>query len=299
MKTSPNTLKGVGLVLLAMAILPLIDVCAKFLGQQNVPIAQMVWARFTFGALFALPFALAKVGTAALRPVNFGFNTGRALFLIAGTACFFIALKYLPIADTLAIYFVQPILITALSPLVLGEHVGIRRWITVLIGFIGVLIIIRPGLQEINPGVFFALGAGISSAFYILITRHMTGKADAMVTTFQTSAIGAIGLTFAAPLYWQAPNAHQWLLLVLLGSIAIVGHYLVTRAYDFAEASLLSPFNYSEMIVAVIAGRYYFNDFPDRWTFLGVSILIACAIYISWREKVRANEKAALELVEM
>ncbi len=289
MRTHSKPLKGVGLVLSAMAILPLIDVCAKYLVQQGLPVTELVWGRFFFGALFTLPFALQRVGVMALRPVNAVFNGGRAFFLILGTACFFLALKYLPIADTLAIYFVQPILITALSPFLLGEHVGVRRWMSVLFGFTGVLVIIRPGFQAINPGVFFALAAGMSSALYILITRHITGKADAMVTTFQTSAMGAVVLTAAIPLYWIAPSAQQWLLIVLLGAIAIVGHYLITRAYDFAEASLLSPFNYTEMIVAVAAGWYFFDDFPDRWTFVGVTILIACAIHISWREHVTRN----------
>jgi drug/metabolite transporter (DMT)-like permease len=288
MKTSPNTLKGIALVLVAMAILPFIDVCAKFLGQQGVPVIQMVWGRFFFGAFFTLPFAMRMAGPAAFTPVNPWFNTARAVLLILGTAFFFLSLKYLPIADTLAIYFVQPILITALSPFLLGEHVGIRRWTTVAIGFIGVLIIIRPGFQTFNLGVIFALLAGLSSAFYILVTRHLTGKADAMVTTFQSSTIGAIALTVALPFFWSAMTANQWLLLVLLGAIAIAGHYLITRAYDYAEASLLSPFNYTEMIMAVAAGWWFFGDFPDNYTFLGVSILIACAIYISWRERVRS-----------
>jgi drug/metabolite transporter (DMT)-like permease len=284
---SAAPLKGIGIVLVAMSILPLIDVCAKFLGQQGMPITQMVWARFFFGALFTLPLALAVVGKAAVVPVNPMFNAIRAALLILGTACFFMALKWLPIADTLAIYFIQPILITALSPLLLGEVVGARRWTTVAIGFIGVLIIIRPGFQALNPGVFFALGAGLSSAFYIIVTRHLTGKANAMVTTFQSSAIGAVALSAATPLYWVAPTGEQWVLMIMLGAVAIAGHYLITRAYDFAEASLLSPFNYTEMITAVIAGWYFFGDFPDTWTFVGVSILIACAIYISWRERVK------------
>ena len=286
--TSPNTLKGIGLVLIAMAILPFIDVCAKFLGQQGVPVFQMVWARFFFGALFTLPFAVRVAGAAAFKPVNPLFNAARALFLILGTAFFFLSLKYLGIADTLAIYFVQPILITVLSALLLKEHVGVRRWTTVAIGFVGVLIIIRPGFQAFNLGVLFALLAGLSSAFYIIITRHLTGKADAMVTTFQTSAMGAFALTAALPLFWSEVSAHQWLLLVLLGAFAIAGHYLITRAYDYAEASLLSPFNYTEIIMAVAVGWWFFGDFPDNWTFVGVAILITCAIYISWHERVKS-----------
>lgn len=268
-----------------MAILPFIDVCAKFLAQQGVPILQMVWARFFFGAVFTLPFALGVAGTEAFRPVNPLFNAGRATALIAGTAFFFLALKYLPIADTLAIFFVQPILITALSPLLLREHVGLRRWITVAIGFVGVLVIIRPGFQQFNMGAVFALLAGFSSAIYIIITRHLTGKANAMVTTFQTSVMGAVVLTAVLPFSSTQVTVNQALLLILLGAIAIAGHYLITKAYDHAEASLLSPFNYTEMITAVAAGWYFFGDFPDTWTFAGVSVLISCAIYISVRER--------------
>jgi drug/metabolite transporter (DMT)-like permease len=250
-----------------------------------------VWARFFFGALFTLPFAMQAAGKRALRPVNPAFNSLRALFLILGTACFFTALKFLPIADTLAIYFVQPLIITALSPVVLKENVGLRRWITVCVGFLGVLIIIRPGLQAFNWGVVFALASGTCSACYFLITRLLAGSAPAMVTTFQTSAIGALPLSAMMIWEWHNANAHMWLLMILLGAIAITGHALITRAYDFAEASLLSPFNYSEMLMAVAAGWYFFGDFPDAYTFLGVAILIACAIYISWRERVRAREK--------
>ncbi|MCA0432629.1 MAG: DMT family transporter [Proteobacteria bacterium] len=285
MNPSHNSLKGIGLVLFAMAILPFIDVCAKYLGQQGVPIAQLVWARFLFGSLFTLPFAASHAGRSAFRPVNPFYNACRAVLLILGTFFFFLALKHLSIADTLAIYFVQPILITALSPLLLGEHVGPRRWLSVAVGFIGVLIIIRPGLQAFNVGVAYALLAGFSSALYIIVTRHLTGRADAIVTTFQTSVIGLLPLTVALPFYWQAVSMNQWLLLGLMGAIAITGHFLITKAYDYAEASLLSPFNYTEMIMAVIAGWYFFGDFPDQWTFLGVAILISCAIYISWRER--------------
>lgn len=289
MKPPANALKGIAHILLAMAVLPLIDVCAKYLGQLGIPVAQMVWARFLFGAVFTLPLALRAAGTEALRPVNPLFNSLRALFLILGTACFFTALKFLPIADTLAIYFVQPMLITALSPLVLKEKVDLRRWIIVFFGFMGVVIIIRPGLQAFNWGVVFALLAGLCSACYFLVTRFLAGRAPAMVTTFQTSAVGALPLSALMFWQWQPANAHVWLLMVLLGVIAITGHALITRAYDFAEASLLSPFNYSEMIVAVAAGWYFFNDFPDAFTFLGVAILISCALYISASERQKAK----------
>jgi drug/metabolite transporter (DMT)-like permease len=277
-----------------MTILPLIDVCGKYMGQQGVPVFQMVWGRFFFGTLFALPFAFKVAGTAAVLPSRPLLQSTRAALLILGTACFFWALKYLPIADTLAIFFVQPILVTALSPIVLGERVGIRRWTMVFVGFIGVLIIIRPGFQQLNPGVFFALGAGTVSSFYILLTRHLTGTVSPIITTFQTSMIGAIALSLAMPVIWRSVSMNQWVLLLALGFFAILSHYLITKAYDYGEASLLSPLGYTEMVTAVFFGWYFFGDFPDRYTFLGVAILIACAIYISIRERQRSVTGAAL-----
>jgi drug/metabolite transporter (DMT)-like permease len=294
MTAQHSTLKAIALMLAAMAILPIIDVFAKFLGQQNLPVVQMVWASFFFGAIFTLPFAFKIAGPQIFRPSHPLHQSGRAAFLILGTICFFWSLKYLPIADTLAIYFVQPILVTALSPFLLGEKVGIRRWFTVVLGFIGVLIIIRPGLKELNPGVILAFGAGLNSASYILLTRRMTGSVNAMVTSFQTCFIGAIPLTLALPFIWAGVDTKQFAMLLGIGLIAILGHYMITRAYDMAEASLLSPLGYTEMINAVVCGYIFFGDFPDNYTFFGVTILIGCAIYISIRERQTQTASSAL-----
>lgn len=272
-------------MLAAMAVLPLIDVFAKFLGQQGVPVIQLVWARFFFGALLTLPFALQVEGPRLFIPSHPWMQFARATLLILGTAFFFWALKYLPIADTLAIYFIQPILVTALSPFLLGEKVGPRRWAMVALGFIGVLIIIRPGFKDLNPGVFLAFSAGLCSAFYLILTRKMTGAVSPMVTSFQTSFIGAIGLTVALPFVFVSLNSIQWSMMFGLGFCAILGHYLVAKAYDLAEASMLSPISYTEMINAVICGLIFFGDFLDTWTFVGVGILMSCALYISVRER--------------
>jgi drug/metabolite transporter (DMT)-like permease len=281
----PQTLKGVGLMLAAMAILPFLDVCAKYLGEQGIPVLQIVWARLFFGALLTLPFAVSIAGASALTPSRPLINTVRAILLIAATAFFFWGLAYLPIADTLSIFFVQPLLVTALSPFLLGEHVGWRRWTAVAVGFAGVLIIIRPGFREINPGIPLALAAGASMALYLILTRRIAGSAHALLTTFQTNAIGAVLLSIIIAWWWVWPGAWQAFLFVVVGLIAVVGHYLLVRAYDYGEASLLAPLAYTEMIMAVAAGWYFFGDFPDRWTFIGVGVLISCAIYISWRER--------------
>ena len=287
---SSRTLIGIALMLAAMAVLPFLDAIAKYLGQQGVPVMQIVWARLFFGAFLTMPFALRLVGPRGLIP-NMPLMHGlRAALMIAATGFFFAALHYLSIADTLAIFFVQPLIVTMLSPLVLGEKVGIRRWAAVLIGFIGTLTIIRPGFQELNPGVFLALGSGASLAIYLLLTRRIAGSAPAMVTTFYTSLMGAIITSVIVLFVWQTPTTEQWMFFVLLSAIANGGHFLIIRAYDHAEASLLVPLAYTEMIMATIVGWYVFGDFPDVWTFVGVGILIACAVYISWRERVRRVE---------
>lgn len=284
---SQRPLYGIFLMLIAMAILPFLDVVAKFLGQMGVPILQIVWARLFFGMLMTLPFALKIGGVAALRPDPFWIHSLRGIFLGGATFFFFWALKFLPIADTLAIFFVQPLIVTMLSPLMLGEKIGFRRWAAVVVGFIGTLIIIRPGFQTFNPGMLMALAAGFSLAIYMLLTRKISGRVNAIVTTFQTNLIGAVLTSVAVLFLWQPLSLDQWLLFPLLGLIATVGHTFIVKAYDHAEASLLAPFAYAEMIMAVAAGWYFFGDFPDRFTFLGVGILIACALYISYRERVR------------
>jgi drug/metabolite transporter (DMT)-like permease len=286
-QSRPRPLIGVALMLTAMMLLPYLDVVAKFLGQQGMPVMQIVWARMAFGALLTLPFVLKHGGPAAIRPDQPWYHTLRAALLIAATFLFFTALKYLPIADALAIFFVQPLILTAISPFVLGEKVGPRRWAAVCVGFIGTLIIIRPGMAEVNPGTFYALGAGAALACYFAMTRRIAGRAPAMVTTFHTSLIGTVLTTALIIGTWQTPSPAQWGLLFLIGLIATVGHYCIVRAYDHAEASLLAPLAYTEMVMAVFAGWWFFGDLPDGYTLLGVSILIACAIYISVRERAR------------
>lgn len=272
-------------MLTAMAILPFIDVLAKVLGQQGMPILIVVWARAVFGALMTLPFAIRAEGLAAFRPRRPLHHLSRAVLLFCATFLFFQALKHLPIADALAIFFVNPLVIVVLSALVLRERVGPRRWAAVAVGFVGTLIIIRPGLVEVNPGTFYALGSGVALGSYLVMTRHIAGAANAMVLTFQTSAIGAALMTLALPLLWQMPDPAQWLMLVGLGVVATLGHVLITMAYEHGEASLLAPLAFTEIIMATVFGWWFFNDLPDRWTVLGVAILIGSAIYISIRER--------------
>jgi drug/metabolite transporter (DMT)-like permease len=272
-------------MLLAMAILPVIDVFAKKLGQAGMPILIVVWARALFGGLLTLPFAWKAEGARAFRPGQPLRQLSRAALLFGATFLFFSALKDLPIADAMAIFFVNPLVVVVLSALVLRERVGPRRWAAVAVGFLGTLVIIRPGLVEVNPGTLLALGSGVALGSYFVLTRAMAGVASAMVLNFQTSAIGAGLMTLALPFLWVTPSPVQWAMLAAVGVIATLGHVLITKAYAHAEASLLAPLAFTEIVMATVLGYAVFGDLPDRWTVLGVAILIGSAIYISVRER--------------
>lgn len=274
-------------MLCAMLIFPFLDVCAKFLGQWDIPVIEIVWARLFFGLLLSAPILILREGIESLMPRHSKVNALRGFFLVVSTMMFFGSLRFQGVAETLAIYFVQPLFITALAPIVLNEKVGASRWLAVAIGFIGVLIIIRPGYLELNPGVFLAAGSGLGSAITLLLTRKLAGKSSAIANTVYTNFYGSIFATIILIPFWVTPNFNIFIFMILLASIGTFANYLVILAMQNAEASLLAPLGYAEMINAVLAGWYFFGNFPDGWTFVGVAVLISCAIYISYRERVK------------
>ena len=280
-----HPLLGIALMVSAMLIFPYLDVCAKFLGQWGLPVIEIVWARLFFGMIVTAPILVAQEGFASLKPRDARINALRGFMLVISTMMFFGALKFLGVAETLSIYFVQPLFITALAPWVLKEKVGLNRWAAVAAGFIGVLIIIRPGFMQLNPGVFLALGSGFGSAITLLLTRKLAGNSSAIANTFYTSLFGSIFAGIILIPFWQTPSFHEFLVMLVMSVIGTTANFLTVLAMQFAEASLLAPFGYTEMINAVLGGWIFFGDFPDHWTFVGVAVLVSCALYISYRER--------------
>lgn len=278
-------LSGIGLMLGAMAILPVMDSTAKHL-SLTLPVLMSVWARFFFQSLFIAPVAARRFGWRALVPADPLFQATRSLCLVAANAAFFWALNYLPLADTLALFFISPILVTAMSPLVLGERVDFKRWLAVAGGFVGVLVIIRPGFQELNAGTGLGLLSGVLYACFMLLTRRVQGL-PVLVTTLYNALPGAIAITLAAPLFWQWPDAMQWPLLVAIGMISVAAHTMLVMSFQRADASVLAPFAYTEIISGTIVGYIWFGDMPDTWTFAGAAILMASGLFISWNETRR------------
>ncbi|MBO6521491.1 MAG: DMT family transporter [Rhodospirillales bacterium] len=282
-----NLLKGAAFLVAGFAVIPLMDVGAKDLGGQGYAPVLVAWARFTLSALVLSPVLLRRGAMRQMTGPGAKMQIFRAVMLASATVLFFSALVSMPIADALAVYFVYPFLITLLAPWVLGEQVGIRRFMAVLIGFSGSLLIIRPGFQEVPTGVYYVLAAAVCFALFNLLTRRLTGMSDPWLTVFYQSIVGSAVLTpFIIP-YFQLPDARSMGLICMMIFAAVIGHWLLIKAYEQAPASLLAPFGYFEMVSAVIFGFLWFGDFPDTFTWLGIAVIVSTGIYISLREHKR------------
>ncbi len=285
-----SSLIGTLLYLTAFAILPAMDAIAKHLGD-HLNLVQITWGRYFFHFLFLSPLVLYRYGLSALRPERFFLQILRGGFLLAATLFFFGAIIVMPIADALAIAFVSPFLVTILSPFMLNERIGLYRISAVLVGFVGTLIIIRPGIGVFNSGALMALGTGTMYAFYSIATRKLSGTAPPIVTLTFTALLGTMVMSAAMPFYWSPLELSDLGWMIGMGLFGALGHYFFIKAYDYAEASFLAPFSYAEIVTATLFGLIFFGDFPDAWTWTGTVIVIASGIFISLRERYRAKRE--------
>jgi drug/metabolite transporter (DMT)-like permease len=276
--------RGILLMLLSMIIIPIMDGLAKVL-SDDYPIAEIVWARYFFHLMYLLPVVFFKYGPSALLPRHMGLQIIRGGLLLSSTIFFFAAIAEMPLADCLALVFVYPVIVTALSSVLLGETVGIRRWVAVSVGFFGALVIIQPGFNDIDPGTIYAISAGIIYALYVIATRKLSGSTKPLVTLTFTALLGAVIMSAWVPFDWVTPNKMGWFLMAAMGACAALGHFLLIKAIDYAPASILAPFGYSEIIMATIIGFIVFGDFPDIIIWLGVGVIILSGVYISIRER--------------
>jgi drug/metabolite transporter (DMT)-like permease len=189
-------------------------------------------------------------------------------------------------AKALTLAFVAPLITTALSPIFLGEKVGFRRWSAVIVGFVGSLIVVRPGFIEFNLASIAALGTGFFYGIYLIITRKLHSSDSPLLTLLLTGVVGAVVASFLVPVVWINPTLNQWSLLALMGIFACLGHLFLILSLKYAEASKLAPFGYFEIVTNVILGYYFFGDFPHYWTWVGLVIIVCSGVYISFRERV-------------
>ncbi len=201
---------------------------------------------------------------------------------MSATLLFFAAIARMPIADALALLMSYPLIVTALSPILLGERVHRIQWIAVLVGLSGVLFILRPGSGAFQWAGGLALLAGISFALYMVTTRKVAGSSPPLVTLVYSAVVGALLLSVAAPFFWVMPQRSDWALMAAIGLLAASGHFLIVKAFELAPASRIAPFGYVEIVAATVLGYAMFGDFPDAWAFLGMAVIIAGGVLISY-----------------
>jgi drug/metabolite transporter (DMT)-like permease len=270
--------------LLAWAILPFMDTIAKYLSSE-LSFFQITWARYFFTVLFTLPFMFfffRKNLTWSTQPK---LQIFRGLTLLFANILFFYSISIISMAKALTLAFVAPLITTALSPIFLGEKVGVRRWSAVIIGFVGSLIVIQPGFIEFNLASISALGTGFFYGIYLVITRKLHSSDSPLLTLLLTGVVGAVLASFFVPVVWINPTFNQWSLLALMGIFACLGHLFLILSLKYADASKLAPLGYFEIVTNITLGYYFFGDFPHYWTWVGLAIIVCSGIYISLRER--------------
>ena len=278
-------MKAIFFNLLAWIFLPIMDGFAKYL-SYDIHVLQITWARYFFTVAFTLPIMFFLFRKNLVWTDKPKLQLLRGLILLTANICFFYSISIISLAKALTLAFIAPLIVTAFSPIFLGEKVGYRRWFAVVIGFIGSLVVIRPGFVEINLASLAALGTGIMYGFYLIITRKLSTSDNPLLTLLLTGVVGAIIISTVMPFVWVKPTLNQWSMMAAIGVFACIGHFFLILSLKYADASKLAPFSYFEIITNIAIGYYFFSDFPDNWTFFGLFIIVLSGIYISRREKL-------------
>ena len=280
--------RAIVLVLMAMFTFAVMDGMAKIL-QRSLPIPQIMWVRNIVFCTLALSLMRAQG-----LPLRATWNSqrpwlqlARALLQIIESATFLIAFRLMPLADVHAIAAMAPLLVVGLSVPILGEHVGWRRWLAVLAGFSGVLLIVRPGFERITPSISIALLGACLWALYQIMVRLCSRSDASQTTSLWTAVVGLLATTLVGPALWVWPDTQGWLMLSGIAVLGTFSHMALINAYSLTQPSLLQPYNYTLFIWAVVVGYALFGDIPDAWTWAGATIIIASGIYVWNRERQR------------
>jgi drug/metabolite transporter (DMT)-like permease len=290
-------LLGIALMLGFCALAPLGDSIAKLLGQ-SVPLLQLLLIRFAIQAVLLLPLAWRSRGGLRMTPRVLRLTLLRTLLHVLGVGAMFSALRFLPVADAVAIVFVMPFILLLLARLVLGEDVGPRRLMACVVGFAGTLLVIQPSFAEVGPPALLPLLVALFFALFILVTRQVAKEVDPVTLQAVSGVFAALGL---APLLlvaggegspvlgWVGPDARE---LWLLGAIGLVGtsvHLLMTWSLRFAPSATLAPMQYLEIPFAALFGWLIFRDLPNGMAAFGIVVTVAAGLYVIYRERVRAQ----------
>jgi len=284
-------LRGILLMVAAVGVFVLMDTTAKYLSRWY-PVPLIVWARYASNLAVLLAFLAARGELRHLRTARPGLQFARGLLLALATLLFFTSLSVLPLANANAIGFVMPLFVAALAVPMLGERLEMARLLAILAGLIGALIIVRPGSELFTPYALLPLGMAVCNALYQILTRKVAGLEPPLTSLVWGALVGAVLLSAIAPFVWVSPQAvFHGVLIVVIGILASVGHFLLIKAYDDANATLLAPFTYSALIWAMLLGWLVFGDFPDGWSLVGMGIIVLSGLYLANRQRLTMHRR--------
>jgi drug/metabolite transporter (DMT)-like permease len=282
-------LTGIALMCCAVASFSCLDTTGKYL-NYHMDTLQVVWARYFFAFVLTLVFSNPVLQPGLTRTTRPFLQVGRSALLLFSTILNLFALRWLQLDEALSILFATPFMVAALCVPLLGETVGWRRWTAIIIGFLGVLVVARPGIGGLHPAALLTLGGAACYAFYVISTRLLSRSDSSDTTQFYTSLVGAVAMTAVVPFVWKMPES--WFiagLMVFVGALGGGGHYILIRAHRLAPASTLAPFIYTQMLWTTALGFLVFGDLPHRWTIVGGVIVISSGLYLLHRETVRGK----------
>ena len=279
----PTPLIGILFVSTALSINAVKDGVAKLLGGYYPPL-MLVWIHLAFTCLLLIPLVFKKYGRTVLFPQKLGVQVLRSALFVVGISLFYWSLNYIPLADTTSMVFIAPIVVTALSPIILGEKLGLHRSLAVLVGFVGVYIILRPEFSGDRFGYILGLGAGSCLGMFYMANRKLAEYQPQLVAVTYTAIFGTLLLLPTLPFVWIIPRLSDSALLTSFVLLAIIGQIFLISAFSYTKASTLAPFQFTQLIAATIVGVIVFDTFPDQTTWLGIFLIVVSGLYIALRE---------------
>jgi drug/metabolite transporter (DMT)-like permease len=283
--TGDNVPRAVAFMMLSAILIPLLNASAKYL-TQSYPIVEITWARYAGHFVFMLLVFAPRRGPRLLvssRPV---LQLVRSALLCLSTLIYISALQWVALPTATAISFTGPLIVTALAPILLDERVGRTRWVAVCVGFLGALVVVRPGVEGANQAGLLVLASACTSALYQILTRKLASQDPAETSITYIALAGFVLTSIPLPLVWVAP-ASLWDALVFfgLGLFGGFGHYFLVRAFELAPAPVVSPFNYGQLIGAAVLSYTIFSQVPDAWTWLGAFVIVGSGIFMLYSER--------------
>ncbi|UMZ13434.1 DMT family transporter [Pseudomonas sp. MPFS] len=280
-------LKGIVLICLAVLLFASHDTLSKYL-SAFYPIVMVVWARYVVHTLLMLVVFVPRSGfSAVVRTKRPGLQFLRALCLIGTSMLFTNGLRYIPLAEATAVNFLAPLLVTALSVPLLGERVGRGQWLAVLAGFVGVLIVVRPGGALFTPAILLPLGSALCFGFYQLLTRKLSGIDSPTTSNFLTGILNSLIMSALLPFFWSTPTLLHGLFMIGLGTCGMLGHLLLTQAFRHAAPAMLAPFSYGQILFAGMYGYLIFGHTPDSYGLVGITVICLSGLAVAWTQRKR------------